>query len=82
MYILNYGVNNSHMTETKTFTLYRDAVKAYNDLDCGTWKAATVEKLEFSGVAGIKTVSNRLPKLYRFEQGVDNEKMLTAFLGL
>lgn len=74
MYSVNYGVNNSHMTEFENFPLYRDAVKFYNALEPIKWKAASVCKLVYGtkpNELGLFVVG-RTPKLYRFEEGMDN----------
>lgn len=45
-YIVNYGVDNRHIFESKPFTLYRDAKRFYKSLDWEKWGAGNITKLE------------------------------------
>ena len=72
-YIVNYGVNNSHMCEGEAFVLYRDAVKFFNCLE-SKWEAKAIMKLKFKN--GF--VCDRECKKFKFQSGTDNTEMLKA----
>lgn len=46
-YVVQYGVNFSHMSEYECFKLYRDAVKFFNSLDRTTFPSAFLYKQEY-----------------------------------
>lgn len=73
MYILNYGVNNSHYAmESDTFNLYRDAVKAFNSVDSEVYKCAIIFKAHIEGKKGFKTIKELEAKIWRTEPDTDN----------
>ena len=75
-YIVQYGVDNSHMCEFKEFKLYRDAKKFYGDIDKSKHKAAICYKLSFNHNGFEWLASDKEAKLYMFEPGTDNSVML------
>ena len=79
-YSVTYGVNNSHMSEIKFFKLYRDSISFYEALDGAIFKAKAIIKLHYDN-SGF--VQERETKLFKFESGTSNTKMLElARLGL
>ena len=72
-YAIRYGVNNSHLTETEFFTLYRDAVTFYKNIDATTYPVKACIKMHY-GADGF--VCERETKLYTFEANTDNTYML------
>ena len=75
-YIVSYGVNNSHMTEGKSFSLYRDAKSFFERLD-EKFKAAIVYKMSYDKYG---FANGQEPKLYKFEGGKDNTELLLKLI--
>ena len=78
LYTVQYGINNSHMCEFESFKLYRDAKKFYESIDDKVFKAVICYKVLFNKVTNI--AESKEPKLFRFEPGVDNTKMLNEMV--
>lgn len=78
LYTVQYGINNSHMCEFESFKLYRDAKKFYESLDVNRFKAAICYKVLFN--KDTKISESKEPKLFRFEPGIDNTKMLNEMV--
>ncbi|MGL6122395.1 MAG: hypothetical protein ACRC1W_05105 [Shewanella sp.] len=82
LYIVQYGVNNSHMSEYSTHALYRDAISFYRSIDADTYKAAAILKLSYVGKGVAQTLAGKEAKMFRFEAGVDNTRALQSLVGL
>lgn len=82
LYIVQYGVNNSHMSEFSSHKLYRDAVSFYDGIDSKVFKSAAVVKLLFSGSGVDQKLVKKEAKIFRFEPGVDNTRALSNLCGL
>lgn len=82
LYMVQYGVNNSHMSEFSTHNLYRDAVSFYDKIDEKTFKSAAIIKLSFCGKGVNQKLSGKEAKIFRFEPGVDNTRALLNLCGL
>jgi len=72
MYIVQYGVDNSHMCEFKDFKLYRDAKEFYEKIE-SKYEAKTCQKLVFDKDGFVK---GKEYKLFKFQPGTDNTTML------
>lgn len=82
IYIVQYGVNNSHMCEFNHFDLYRDAVNFYKNIDSSVYKSAAIIKILFSGKGISKKIASKEAKMFRFEPGVDNTTALSLLCNL
>ena len=78
LYIVNYGVNNSHHCEASSFNLYRDAVDFFNNIDLVRFPSGTVNKVTFDGDKGFEIAVESEIKIARYEPGVDNTCMLAS----
>lgn len=80
LYMVQYGVDNSHMCEFKEFNLYRDAKEFYHNLNEIKHKAAVCYKLSFSFNGFEWIASDKEAKLYRFTPGTDNTEHLNRMV--
>lgn len=74
-YVVQYGVNNSHMDTFEMFELYRDANKFYDDL-AAEQQSKTIYKAFYKGEKNHALISNIEYKRFKFESGLDNTKLL------
>lgn len=80
LYIVQYGVDNSHMCEFSEFKLYRDAKRFYESLDAVKYSAAVCYKLSFKHNGFDWFASDKEAKLYRFSPGTDNTEYLNRMV--
>jgi hypothetical protein len=72
-YPVNYGVNNSHITEWKMFDKYGDALAFFNNLP-DSMRVAVIFKWEPKLNSFWQTV-----KKFKFEPGTDNTRLLNHY---
>ena len=76
-YTVNYGVDDSHIDETRIFQLYRDAVDFYNSIDTEKYPAGLVYKLVYNRKG---CVIERVAKQYRFTCSGITEALLQKYI--